>query len=130
MRCRLCPTERNAGSRKIYQSIADGVDDEFGGLVHSQSIHHIGAMDGNRVRAEIEDCCDFFVRLAFHYHLQDFELTRSESCAALASEGCFALELRVEHSLAGNDAPDGRSQFEVYRVLQNVAPPRPHPALA
>ena len=52
-----------AGSRQIHQSVADGVDHEFGGLVDAQRVHDVGAMDGDGVGAEFERRGDFLVRL-------------------------------------------------------------------
>src|SRR6266481_8470076 len=63
------PTERTgdsreANSRKINQPVADGVNDEFSGLVDSQSVHHVGTMDGDRVGAEVEGGRNLLVGLA------------------------------------------------------------------
>src|ERR1019366_9045531 len=38
------PTETTGGSRQINQPVADRIDNQLGGLVGSQSIHHVGTM--------------------------------------------------------------------------------------
>ena len=83
---RPCPTENHAGSRKIYQAVADGVDHQFSGLVDSQRVHDIGAMHGHGVRAKIEHRGDLFVGFSFHDHLQNFQLARGEVLVAIPFE--------------------------------------------
>src|SRR5271165_2639159 len=80
-------------SRKINQSIADRVDDQLGGLVGPQNVHHIGTMDGDRVGTEVEHSRNLLVGLTIHDHLQDFKFARGEARVASASEGSRALEL-------------------------------------
>src|SRR5438067_570861 len=47
---------------QIYQTIANGVHDEFGGLVQPEGVHDVGAMYGNGVYAEVQVACDFLIR--------------------------------------------------------------------
>jgi len=112
---------RNGGSRQIHQPISNGVDDEFGGFVNAQTIHDVGAMHGNGVRAEIEFRGDFLVGFSSDDMLQDFEFARGETGFTFTFEGFRALDLRIENGLACGDAFDGLGQIEIVGVLENVA---------
>ena len=46
--------ERSAVHRDVHQTVANGVDDQLGGLVNSERIHDIGAMNRHGVGAEVE----------------------------------------------------------------------------
>src|SRR5438046_6813949 len=99
------PGKRGA-SRQIHQTISNGVNDELGGLVNAKAVHNVGAMDRDRVDAEIELGGDLLVRFAGDDVLQNLEFTRCECRYALAFEGFGALELRIENRLSGCDALD------------------------
>ncbi len=73
-----CRIEIGAGSRKIYQPVADGVNDQFGGLVDAQRIHDVGTMNRHGVRAKIEHRRNLLVGFPIHDHLQDFEFAGRE----------------------------------------------------
>ena len=53
-------TEKTGDSRQAYQSVADGIHDQFGGFVNSQRIHDVGAMYGNRVDAQVKHRSNLF----------------------------------------------------------------------
>src|SRR5271166_1740521 len=108
-------------SRQIYQTIANRIDDQLGSLMNAQSVHHVGAMDGDRVGAKVESGGDLFVRLPFHDHLQHFEFARSKPGVALALERNWTLQLGIEHRFAPCDPSDGLAQLQVHRVFQNVS---------
>src|SRR5208283_5544668 len=91
---------RKIVSRQIYQPVANRIDDQLGSLMNAQSVHHVGAMDGDRVGAKVENGGDLFVRLPFHDHLQHFEFARSKPGVALALERNWTLQLGIEHRFA------------------------------
>src|ERR1700682_417073 len=78
------PEEKTGGSRKIYQPVADRIDDQFSGLVDSESVHHVGAMNRDRVGAKLKLCGNFFIGFSVYDQLQDFQLAGRESIVALA----------------------------------------------
>ena len=43
------------------EPVADRIDDKFGGLVDSESVHHVGAMTGDSIGAELQLCGNFFI---------------------------------------------------------------------
>src|ERR1019366_10092867 len=112
---------RQGFSRKINQPVADRVDDQLGGLVGSQSVHHVGAMYSYGIGAEVERGRNLFIGLAIDDHLQNFEFARSKPGAAAALERGRTLELGVEHRLAVRDSPDGGAQLQVNRIFQYIA---------
>ena len=79
-----CRTESGAGSRKIYQAVADRVNHQFGGLVDAQRVHDVGAMYSNSVGAEIKHRGNFLVGFSFDDHLQNFKFARGQMLAAVA----------------------------------------------
>src|ERR1700686_2179658 len=120
------PTERTGdsrkiASRKINQPVADRVDNQLGGLVDSQSVHHVGTVDGDGVRAKVEGGRNLLVGLAIHDHLQHFEFAWGKRGVALAFEWSRALELGIEYSFAVRDSPDGSAQLQVHSIFQDVA---------
>src|SRR5580700_4812530 len=95
------------GSPNVHQPGANGVNDQFGGLVNAERVHDVGAMNGYGVGAEVEIGSDFFVRFALDDHRQDLDLSRSERVAPLAFECRWLLELRIEDSFSGGYSPYG-----------------------
>ena len=92
-RCRPIREERNGDSRKIYQPIADCVDDKLSRLVNAQRVHNIGAMHGDSVGAQIQLIRNFLVRFTVHDVLKDFEFAGSEARVTLAFQRRGAREL-------------------------------------
>ena len=122
-RCQYQPSPREMtdDSRKVNQSVANRVDDQFGSLVNPKSIHHIGTVDSDGIGAEVESGSNFLVRFALHDHLQDFEFTRGECGTARRLSGRGrSLELRIEHGFAVRDAADSRSQLKIHGIFQHV----------
>src|ERR1019366_3543623 len=110
---------RQCFSRKINQPVADRVDDQLGGLVGSQSVHHVGTMDGDGVGAEVERGRNLFIGLAIHDHLQNFEFPRSEPGAAAAFERSRTFELGVEHGFAVRASPATTRSGSSSRMRRN-----------
>src|SRR5882724_2266029 len=95
MPARPCRTEIAGDSRKIYQAVANGVDNQFGSLVDAQGVHDIGPMNRHGVRAQIEEGGDLLVGLSIHDHLQNFEFARGQMFVALPLERGRTRKLRI-----------------------------------
>ena len=68
----------SGGSRQVHQAVADGVDDELGGLVDPERVHDVGAVHGDRVDAQLERGGDLAVGLAVADELQHLQLARCQ----------------------------------------------------
>jgi hypothetical protein len=55
--------------RNTYETVADRVDDEFGCLMDTESLHDVGAVNRHGIGAELQVVGDFLVRLAIHDQL-------------------------------------------------------------
>src|SRR5579864_4057262 len=119
-RQRIVSGNRGA-SRKSHQTIFDRVDDQLRGFVKAESVHDVGAMDGNGVDAEAEFGGNFLVGFAGDNVLEDFELARSEAGVALALEIAGEGDLRIENGFALGDFLDGGDEVEIHGVFENVA---------
>src|SRR5581483_4508456 len=106
-----------AGSRNVYQPIADGVYDQFSGLVNPERVHDIDAIHDYHVGTEIKLVGNFFVGFPVTDELQNLDFSWRQARVALALEGLLFGELGIENSLAFYDAPDGRAEFKVHCVL-------------
>src|SRR5450432_3836872 len=100
-------------SWKIDQAVADGVDDQFGGFVNAESVHDIGAVDGDSVGAETQVDGDFLIGFSRDDMLQNFQLAGSEAGAAFPFQRRGFGNLRIENGFAERDGFYRADEIEI-----------------
>src|SRR5581483_7572401 len=85
--------KKNAGSRQVYQSIADCIGHQFRSFVNSQRIHDIGAVYSYGIRAKFKLRRNLFIGFSRADHLYNLQLTGSESSIAFPVQGLLPQQL-------------------------------------
>src|ERR1035441_8762567 len=98
-------------SRQIDQPMPNRVHNQLRRFVYTKSVHHIGAMDGDGVRAKLKRGGNLLIRLTLNNHLQNFKFARSEASVPRSFECCGAFELRIKYGFAVRNSPDSRDEF-------------------
>ena len=111
-------------------ALADGVEDDFGGVVQIELLHQVRAMRLYGREAQLQDRRDFLVRAPLGEQLEDFLLAIGEQVIRVgetlrlqAADVIFD-EHRghrgTEERLAGADRTHGGQQVLVGRILQQI----------
>ena len=74
------------------QSVLDGVDDQFGGVVDAELAEDVGLQGVDGLGTVSEAGCDFLVLESFAGETDDIQFSRSENLAVNVLRGMYSLD--------------------------------------
>src|SRR5215470_4698878 len=83
--------------RDVHQPVADGIDHQFGRLMDTQRVHDVGAVDGHRIRTQIQLAGNLLIREPGDNELKHLKLANRQTGLALPLEIRASRDLRIQH---------------------------------
>ena len=111
-----CTPGMNGDSRNIHQPVADGVNDQFGGLMNTESVHDVGAVHGDSVGAEVELLRDLFVRYVVLGHSERRQMFH-ETDEIVNRKVRAAIEATLRPIVCVGETLDQRERGSVEKIL-------------